>query len=158
MNKSALVKTCTAIWSMVCPSCHCCCCWNIPPTPHWADIYRLISIKFQQALMNVNGCHFFLHGGIQFHTFASYALPCQSPFCQTASLLPSITRQQLVMGYWWKSSSSTSTPPASTSDVVGWHNNIGGITSRAVLVVVALLIFLMLMIRTEARKNMKNIN
>ena len=31
-----------------------------------------ISINIQQAPMNVDGCHFFQHGGIQFHTFASY--------------------------------------------------------------------------------------
>ncbi len=46
-------------------------------------------------LINKEGlaeCHW-VHGGIQFHTFASYALLCQTPLCQTASLLPSVTQQ-----------------------------------------------------------------
>ena len=54
---------------------------------------------------SINECQqvqFFLHGGIQFHTFASYTLPCQTPFCQTAPLLPSVPWQQNVMGYCGK--------------------------------------------------------
>jgi len=48
-------------------------------------------------------------------------------FCQTASLLPSVTQQQNVRGYWW--GGSTSVPPPSASDVVDQPNNkIGGIT------------------------------
>ena len=30
---------------------------------------------------DVKGCHFVLHGGIQWHTFVSYALLRQTPFC-----------------------------------------------------------------------------
>jgi len=37
---------------------------------------------------------YFLHRGIQFHTFAPYTLPRQMPFCQAAILLPSVTTQQ----------------------------------------------------------------
>jgi len=37
---------------------------------------------------------FFLNGGIQFHTFASYTLLCWIPLCQSAPLLPSVTGQQ----------------------------------------------------------------
>ena len=37
---------------------------------------------------------FFPPGGIEFHPFASDALSCQTLFCQTAPLLPSVTRQQ----------------------------------------------------------------
>ena len=51
---------------------------------------------------------FFSHGGIQWHTFASYALLCQMPFCQTAPLLPFVARQQHVMGYWQGGLSCTS--------------------------------------------------
>jgi hypothetical protein len=54
----------------------------------------LVSINVQQALMNVNRCNFFPHGGIQWHAFSSYALPCETPFCQTAPLVLSVTRQR----------------------------------------------------------------
>jgi len=60
----------------------------------------------------------FLHGGIQWHTFVPYALPCQMPFCQASPLLPSVTWQQNAMGYWWEGSASTAIPPTSTSDVM----------------------------------------
>jgi len=43
----------------------------------------------------------FLHGGIQWHTFSPYTLPCQTPFCQSAPLLPSVTRAQNGIGYWF---------------------------------------------------------
>ena len=48
------------------------------------------------------GAIFFLHGGIQRLTFASYALPWLTPFCQTAPLLPSVTWQQNRMEYGGK--------------------------------------------------------
>lgn len=56
------------------------------------------------------------------------------PFCQTASLLPSVTRQQHVMEYWWVGSTLTAIPPVFTSDVVSQHNEIGGITFKAALI------------------------
>ena len=37
---------------------------------HSASTDSLVSINIQQAVMNVDECHFFLHGGIQLHTFA----------------------------------------------------------------------------------------
>ena len=70
----------------------------------------------------------FLYGGIQFHTFASYVLPCQMPFCQTAPLLPSVKQEQNVMEYCWEGSAPTPIPPTSASDVVGQHNKLGDIT------------------------------
>ena len=70
--------------------------------PHCAHILCLVSINPQQATMNVSGCHFFPHGGIQFHSFVSYALPLQIPFCQTAPELPSVTWQQTVRQFWWE--------------------------------------------------------
>jgi len=73
---------------------------------------------------------FFLHGGIWCCPFVSYALPCQTPFYQTAPLLPSVTQQQNVMEYWREGSASTAVPPTSASDVVGQHNKIGGIISE----------------------------
>ena len=66
------------------------------PLPHSAHIHCLGSINVQQVSINNNGCHFFRRG-IQFPTFISYALPCQTPFSQTAPLLPSVTPQQNVM-------------------------------------------------------------
>ena len=102
--------------------------------PHFTDIHCLVSINVQQALINISGDHFFLQG-FYFHTFASYALPCQTPLRQTAPLLPSVTQQQHVMEHWWEGSISTAIPPISTSDVVVQHSKIGGITSRAAVVI-----------------------
>ena len=77
---------------------------------------------------------FFPHRGIKFHLFASYALPCQTPFCPAAPVLPSVTQQQHVMGYWWEGSTSTAIPPTSTSDTVGQHDKIGGIHFKTALI------------------------
>ena len=65
------------------------------------------------------GAIFFLHGEIQFHIFASYALPCQTPFRQTAPLLPSVTQQQNLTECWLDGSAPTAIPPTSASDVMG---------------------------------------
>ena len=75
----------------------------------------------------------FLPGRIQFYTSALYALPCRTPFCQTAPLLLSITQQQHLMEYWWEGSASTAIPPTFISDFVGQYNKIAGITFGAVL-------------------------
>jgi len=61
--------------------------------------------------------------------FTLYAFPHQTPFCQTAPLLTSVTQQQRVTEYWWEGSTSNAIPPTSTSDTVGQHSKIGGITS-----------------------------
>ena len=66
--------------------------------------------------------------------FASYTLPRQTPLCQTAPLLPSVTQQQNVMGCWCEGSTTTATPPTSTSDIVIQHTKIRGITFGAALV------------------------
>jgi len=63
-----------------------------------------------------------------------YALPCQTPFFETASLLPSVAWQQKVMEYWWEGSTSPASLPTFTSDVVGQHNKIEGTTFGAVLI------------------------
>jgi len=47
------------------------------------------------------------HGGIQLHTFASYALPCQTSFFQTSPLLSSVAQHQNVTEYWQECSTST---------------------------------------------------
>ena len=64
--------------------------------------------------VSVNECHLvalFPHGGIQRLTFALYALPCRTPFCQTTPLLPSVTQRQHVTEYWWEGSASAAIPP-----------------------------------------------
>ena len=71
------------------------------------------------------GAIFFPHGGIQLHTFVSYARPCQMPFCQTAPLLSSVARQQSLTEYWQEGSTSTDVSTTSASDIVGQHNKIG---------------------------------
>jgi len=43
-------------------------------------------------------------------------------FCQTAPLLPSVTRQQNVTRSWWECSTSTAIAPICASDVMGQHN------------------------------------
>ena len=87
-----------------------------PPT-HCAHIHSSVRISEYQWM------HLFPHGGIQWRTFASYTLPCQ-----TAPLLPSVTQQQKVMEYWWEGSTSTVIPPTSVSNIVGQDDNIEGIT------------------------------
>ena len=84
-------------------------------------------------LMNANGCNFFPHGEIQFHTFASHTPPCQTPLCHTAPLLPSVTWKQNIVEYWWEGATFTAIPPTSAFDVMNQHNKIGGITFGAAL-------------------------
>ena len=104
--------------------------WNAPVTTSLC-LHPLLGLYKPSA--NVDECQwvpFFPHEGIQCHTFAPYALPCQTPFCQTAPPLPSVTWQQNVMTHWWEGSSSAAVP-TSASDVVGQHNNRGGLAFGA---------------------------
>ena len=93
---------------------------NAPPMPPCANIHWLVFINFQQASMNVTRNVYFPHGGGL--TFILYPLPHQTPLCQTAPVLPSVTQQQNVTGHWWEGSAPTATPPTATSDVVGQHH------------------------------------
>ena len=112
--------------------CSCCHCWNTPPTaspcPH--PLFGL-----HKCSASTNECQWVqcFHGRIQWHTFASHALPYQMSFCQTAPLVPSVTEQQHVMGYWWKGSTSTAAPPSALG-ITGWHNKTGDITFGAALI------------------------
>ena len=77
MNKSlqaTLVNVCMAIQNVACFSHLCHHCWGTPPLPLCAHIHCLVATNIQQVLVNVSGCHFFLHGGVHWHTCASYAL------------------------------------------------------------------------------------
>lgn len=62
---------------------------------------------------------FFPHGSFQFHTTASFVLPCQIPFFQTAPLLPCVTWLESVREYWCKGSASIAIPPPSALDIMG---------------------------------------
>ena len=77
MNKSLhamLVKMCTSRNDPYLPICYDGVIAEMHhPPPHCAHILYLVTINFQQVLMNVNGCYFFLHGGT--HTFLLCALP-----------------------------------------------------------------------------------
>ena len=111
--------------------CHCRQCWNAPPTPDCS--HPLFGLHKCSASIDgcVSRCHFFPHGGIQWHTFTSYVLPRQMPFGQTAPLLLLVTWQQHVTKYRQEASTSTAIPPTSTPDLMGQHNKTGGITFGA---------------------------
>ena len=105
-----------------------------PPLPHCAHILWLVNRNFffiQQALVNFSGCNFFPPGGIQWNIFASSALPCKTPFCQTVPLLPSVTQQQSVIEYWWEGSISTGMSPTSALEIMGQQNKTRDVIFRA---------------------------
>ena len=63
--------------------------WN---APHTTSLCSHLLFGLHEHSANVSECQWVLIfpcGGIRFHTFVSYTLPCQTPFCQTAPLLPS---------------------------------------------------------------------
>ena len=122
-----------AVWNMACLSCHFCHCWNVPPTALLCSHPLFGLHKYSASISECQCVPFFLHGGIQFHTFASSSLPCQTPFCQIAPLLPSVAWQQNVGEYWWEGWASTAIS-TSASEIVDQHNKIEGITFRAALV------------------------
>ena len=106
--------------------------------PYTASLCSHPLYSIQKHLTRVSECQwmpFFPHGGIQWHTFASYGLLCQPSACQAAPLLPSVTLQKNVAWYWQKGSTSTAIPPVSASGIMGQHNKIGGITFGAAFVV-----------------------
>ena len=125
MNKSlhaALVKTCSSEGD----HCHCRSCWNTPSTTSLCS-HPLSAL--QKSSASAGECQWvpsFPHEGTQCHTFASSTLPCQTPLCQTAPLLPPVTWQQNGREYCWEGSASTAIPP--TSDIMGQYNKIGGTT------------------------------
>ena len=104
------------------------------PPPHCVNIHYLVSINIQQVSGNCQWVPFFPRRGIHFHSFASYALPCQTPFCKTVLLLPSVAQQQNVKEHWQEGSMPNAMSSTSASDVVGWHHKIGGTTFRAAFI------------------------
>ena len=94
--------------------------------PQCAYIHHLVSINIQKTSVKVNWVQFFPNEGIKWHTFSSYMLPCQRPFHQTNSLLPSGTWQWNLTEYCQEVSTSTAIPSITASDTVGQNNKIGG--------------------------------
>lgn len=106
------LKICTAVQKATQLLHYCHRCWNAPLTTSLCSHPLLGLQKHSKVLMTVNGRHSFLHGGIQWHAFAIYALLFQTP-C--------VIQQQYMMGYQWEGSTSTAIPPTPSSGVVGQH-------------------------------------
>ena len=58
------------------------------------------------------------------------------PFCRTAFLLSSVSRQQYTTEYWQGDSAFTAISPTSTPGVMGQYKKIGGITFGVALICV----------------------
>ena len=100
---------------------HCHRCWNTPPTTSLC-LHPLFGLH--QCSASISKCQWvplFLREGIHWHTFASYARPCQTPFCRTAPLLPCVTQQQHVTECWREGSASTAITPTAVSDIISLH-------------------------------------
>jgi len=66
-------------------------------TPHCLTVLTVWSLKTFSQCRSVSMGAIFLHIKIHFCPFVSPALPRQTPFCQTAPLLPSVALQLNVM-------------------------------------------------------------
>jgi len=117
-------QLCMAIQNVTCLSYYC---WKTPPTTSLCSHPLFDLHKHSAGIDECQWVPYFLHGGIQLHTFASYTR-------HTVRLLPSVTQQQNVTECWWEGSTSTSIPPASTFNIVGWRNKRRGIIFGAALV------------------------
>ena len=95
--------------------------WLFHSVPPSTALHQLFGLHKSPASTDEHQWVPLLHGGIQFLTFASYALSYQTPFWETPLLLPSATQQQNVAEYWWEGSTSTAVPPTPTSDAVSLH-------------------------------------
>jgi len=100
------------------------------PPPNCAHIHCFFSINVQQWRMPVGAFFSAWRNSVK---LCFIHISMSDIFCQTAPLLPSVTRQQNVMEYWWEGSASTAIPPPSASDVISHQNKIGVITFRASL-------------------------
>ena len=119
-------QLCMAVWNMVCLSYRCNHCWNAPTAS--LCIQCLVCINFWQESVNVYGCNVFRDSIPP----VFFILACQTPFCQTAPLLPCVTQQQNIWEYWQEGLAASATPPTSAFDVEP-RNKIGGITFRATI-------------------------
>ena len=93
-------------------------------THHLTVLHPLFGLYKQSA--SIGECqwvHFFPHGGIRFHPFASYELPCQIRSVR----LPLCCHLSHSNKYWWEVSTSTAIPPTCTCGVKGQRSKTGGI-------------------------------
>ena len=84
------------------------------PPPHCVHIHCLVSISVQQV--NVNEYNVFCMEEFNYSPFLHMTLPCQTPFCWIAPLLPSVMWQQHMTEFLWEVSTSTAIPTISASD------------------------------------------
>lgn len=116
-TNNAPVKICMITQNRAHISCRWHHCWNSVPisSPCWHPVFSL-----HKSSANINEsqwAQFLMHEGIQWYTLTSYTLQtCQTPFCSTAPLLPSIIQKQQVMEFCQEGSDSTVIPLASTYD------------------------------------------
>jgi len=102
------------------------------PPAHCAHIHCLVSLNVQQALMDVNGCHFFHMGEfrdaplLHLHFHVSHH-SVRLPLC--CHLSHGNKMEQYVGGK--VQPLLPYTPPTFASEVVGQHNKIGSFTLRA---------------------------
>ena len=121
MKKSmhaALVKICSSRGDLFSPLLKC-------STHHSTVLISTVWSPHSASIDEYQWVPFFPHEIIQLHILGSHTPPCQMPFCQIASLLPSVTQQQNRTEYWWEGSTSTAILPTSASDIMGQHNKIG---------------------------------
>ena len=112
-------------WARVCMLCslqsalaemtHCSChhCWNASPTASLCSHPLFGLHEIQQALVNVSGLHF--STGRNSVTHLCFIYTSTLDVIVSVPLLPSVTWQQHVTGYWWEGSTSTVIPLASVS-------------------------------------------
>jgi len=72
-------------------------CWNTPPTTSLRSHPLFGLYKHSSSVNEYQWMQYISHGGVQWHTFVSYAPPCQTLLCQRASLLSSVTQQQNII-------------------------------------------------------------
>jgi len=118
-------QLCMAIQNMVHLSGGCCHCWNLPLIASRCS-HPLVGLhRYSPSVDEYQWVPFFLHRGIQWHTFASSTLLCQMLFCQTAPLLPSVTWPSIE--HWWEGSTSAATPAyTSIAYIAGYQHKIEG--------------------------------
>ena len=125
-----------AVCNLACHSRHCCQCWNAPPIASLCSHPLFALLKCSASIGEWLWVPFFQHRGVLWHTFASYSLPCQMPFCQdcpSAAICCAATKWNGILIASFKLLATTALAPTSASDVVGQHNIMGGITFRAAL-------------------------
>jgi len=97
----APLKISMAIQNVTCLLRCCCHCCSIPPTASLC-LHPLFGFN---ELASTEECHwmpFFSSWGTSVSHLCYKCSSMSDPFCQTAPLLPSVTWQQNVMGYYWK--------------------------------------------------------